>query len=63
MTETVNRFLNSNYALSIAVGVIAVLVGITLAYFTNDAEPWGTIGGFVSDLGLALVLLAATAKK
>ena len=63
MTETVNRFLNSNYALSIAVGVIAVLGGITLAYFTNDAEPWGTIGGFVSDLGLALVLLAATAKK
>ena len=63
MTETVNRFLNSNYVLSIAVGVIAVLGGINLAYFTNDAEPWGTIGGFVSALGLALVLLAATAKK
>jgi len=39
-----------------------VLSGIALAYFTNDTEPWGTIGGFISGFSL-FVGIAIYASK
>lgn len=34
--------------------------GIALAYFTNDTEPWGTIGGFMAGISLFGLILYAT---
>ena len=63
MKDTINRFIRRNYSLSIAIGFIAAIGGIGLAYLTNDAEPWGTIGGFVCATGLLFVIYAGSARN
>ncbi len=42
--------------------IVLFFSGIALAYFTNDTEPWGTIGGFISGFSL-FVGIAIYASK
>jgi hypothetical protein len=44
-------------------GITIIIGGIALAYFTGDAEPWGTIGGFLSAMGLILTLIVGSSKR
>lgn len=54
----------SKYAMAaLVIGIIAFLGGIALAYFTNDADPWGTIGGVICALGLMLVVFAGSTRN
>ena len=59
----INEFIENNRILSTAIGVVVVLGGVALAYFTNDAEPWGTIGGVAAAFGLLFGVYAATKKR
>ena len=62
MQKAINKFIRRNYFSSFLIGFTAVIGGIGLAYLTNDAEPWGTIGGFISDIGLVFLVYAGTTK-
>ena len=42
--------------------IVLFISGIALAYFTNDTEPWGTIGGFITGFSL-FVGIAIYASK
>jgi hypothetical protein len=55
--------MQKNRKLLIYLGIAAGIFGVALAYFTGDAEPWGTIGGVISALGLSLALFTGSSKK
>jgi len=59
MKSLINK-LSKQTILIITIGLF--LGGIALAYFTNDTEPWGTIGGFISGFSL-FVGIAIYASK
>lgn len=37
--------------------------GIALAYFTNDAEPWGTIGGLITGMSIFWLIICPKIAK
>ena len=47
----------------ILLGVFIIVLGVLIAYITGDTEPWGTIGGFISALGAALILFSFSPIK
>lgn len=63
MKETIHRFILSNTTACIIIGILAMAGGISLAYVTNDAEPWGTIGGVITAFGLIFALYAFGLRK
>jgi len=56
MNPRLQKSIERNRKLLIVIGLTLIIGGIALAYFTGDAEPWGTIGGFLSAMGLFLSL-------
>lgn len=49
----------SNKAIAfITIGIIAMVAGISMAYFTNDEGPLATGGGVITALGLFLAVYA-----
>lgn len=56
-----NPFRNIPKQVMLAVALFLFFGGIALAYFTNDTEPWGTIGGFATGISV-FVLIAYTQK-
>lgn len=44
-------------------GILAFFSGIALAYFTGDVEPWGSIGGIMSVVGLASCAISGVSKQ
>jgi hypothetical protein len=63
MNTKLKMFIHRNRILLVTLGLTTILGGVALAYFTGDAEPWGTIGGFFSAMGLLLALIAGFSKK
>lgn len=56
-------FFQRNRKLFLLLGITMLLGGIALAYFTGDADPWGTLGGAISALGLFLALFVGFPKN
>ena len=56
-------FNQRNRKLLVTLGIVAILGGISLAYFTGDAEPWGTIGGVFSGIGLFVIVMAGFSSR
>lgn len=54
----INTFIENNSQLCIVMGIALFIRGIVLAYFTDDMDPWGTVGGFISGVGLIFGLYA-----
>ena len=63
MKKSMLNFAMNNYPFTIAVGFALFLGGIALAYLTNDAELWGTIGGWISGLSLFLIAVIGSYRS
>lgn len=63
MKPDLSKWLNKNARPLIALGALLMLGGIALAYFTNDADPWGTLGGVICALGLMLALGVISVRR
>jgi uncharacterized membrane-anchored protein len=56
LKKAIDTFVIAYKVQAIVLGVLGMLGGISMAYFTNDAEPWGTIGGILTAFGLILTI-------
>lgn len=63
MNTPQKNFFQRHRTFLVALGIIALLGGIALAYFTGDADPWGTIGGAITALGLILIIFVVATPK
>jgi len=63
MNTRLQKLIERNRKLLIIIGITVIIGGIALAYFAGDAEPWGTIGGILSAIGLFLSLMPGFSKK
>lgn len=63
MLDSIKYFQSRNKIVSILIGIIMSAGGIALAYFTDNVEPWGTIGGFVCAIGLFLTAHSSISKN
>jgi len=63
MNTKLQMFVHRYLKLLVTLGITIIIGGIALAYFTLDAEPWETIGGILSAIGLFLTLIAGFSKR
>jgi len=63
MNTRLQKLIERNRKLLIIIGITVIIGGIALAYIAGDAEPWGTIGGILSAIGLFLSLMPGFSKK
>lgn len=63
MNIKLKTFIQQNRKSIIAISLVLFLGGIALAYFTGNAEPWGTIGGIFSAIGFLFILMALSQNK
>jgi hypothetical protein len=58
-----NSFFKRNFEIVMVIGICSIIGGIELAYFTGDADPWGTVGGFISATSLFFTVYVWSIKK
>ncbi len=63
MLGSIKQFVSKNRNHSMAFGLGLYLCGLSLAYITNDTEPWGTIGGFMAGISLFFVISVGGSKE
>jgi hypothetical protein len=63
MNTKLKMFIHRNRILLVTLGLTTILGGVALAYFTGDAEPWGTIGGFFFSDGSIISIDSRILKK
>lgn len=56
------KIYNNRKALRI-ISVLMMFIGVIIAYFCNDSEPWETIGGFMCGLGFAFFIIFDSLKQ
>ncbi|MDH7913485.1 hypothetical protein [Winogradskyella sp. SYSU M77433] len=52
-----NRFLFRSISL------LLILIGLVMAYYFHNTEPWETIGGFLCGVGLGLLIIFVAIKE
>jgi len=45
------------------ISVLMMFLGVVIAYFCYDSEPWETIGGFICGAGFALFIIFVSLKE
>lgn len=63
MNTKLKLFVERHRKLLLTLGLAVILGGIALAYFTGDAEPWGTIGGIFSGIALFFTLIVGSSRR
>lgn len=57
-----HKIYNNKKVLSV-ISILMVFLGVIIAYFCYNSEPWETIGGFICGAGFALFIIFVSLKQ
>ncbi|WP_461598475.1 hypothetical protein [Winogradskyella sp.] len=59
----INQKIYDNRKILRLISVLMMFLGVIIAYFCYDSEPWETIGGFLCGAGFAFLIIFVSLKE